>query len=456
MKRINNNRRGEKGSTLLNMMCFLIIVVDLMIPILDLANNHRTIAVEQCTVEQAMYVAEGGCEVASRWVESNIAMLATTSLTTTNGSGTIGPGTYNYIITKLNQTTFSVASTGTVNNVQRCVQIRWLYQPTYASFAFWAATNGSVQFVVGNSFYGHVHTDDPPDFGSTGSGTNNGAAFYAQMDTLTNQFAGSTNGAYFADGFQENTYQGTMADVNFTNGATSMKQLASNSSVGLVLQGATTLTFNGSSISIINYRMGWTNSATAHSFNITNDALLYIATAPAGSLPANSATGFTYITGGTLTGRVTIVSENDINLEGSITYVDNPTVVTNSIDALGLISGGDIWIATNAPNNITIDAAMMATGLNPGLNPTPTNFLSAGSFGVTDYGNTSVGSRGLLTLYGGIVQEVRGAVGTVNGSTVLSGYNKNYSYDPRFVSTPPPYYPGVGGKFQYSGWAEGH
>lgn len=444
MNAIQSIRQGQQGSTLLNMMCFLFIALGLVFTILDVSSDHRALTVEQMNVEQAMFVAEGGCERASRFVESNLYALVMGNTSVTNGTGTIGAGTYNYYITKLSPTTYSVVSSGTVNSVTRVVQIRWLYQPTYAQFAFWAATNGAINFVAGNVFNGAVHTDDPPQFQSSGSGSStSGAVFNARMDTLASSFNGSTNGAVFAQGFYENSYEGSLPSIDLnSSAATSMKSIAQTN--GLVLYGATTITFNGNNtVNIINTRKGWTNATP---YTLPNEALIYVGTTNSGS--ASTATGMVYFTGGTITGRVTVVSDNDMFIQGSLVYAHDPTVNTNSTDALGLVTGGDIWVDTNAPNNIVIDAAMMATGI---IDNTPN---SPGSFGVVNYDQGS--PRGNLTLYGGIVQEVRGAVGTVNGGTISTGYNKIYSYDPRFIANPPPYYPAVAGKFQYTGWSEGH
>ena len=53
-------------------------------------------------------------------------------------------------------------------------------------------------------------------------------------------------------------------------------------------------------------------------------------------------------------------------------------------------------------------------------------------------GNPS--GRGCLYLYGGLIQESRGAVGLTSGQ----GYVKRYSYDRCAISTPPPYFPTTG------------
>ena len=58
----------------------------------------------------------------------------------------------------------------------------------------------------------------------------------------------------------------------------------------------------------------------------------------------------------------------------------------------------------------------------------------------------TVSPKGNLTVYGGIIQDERGPVGTFDGrsGTKLSGYSKNYSYDPRLITAPPPFMPTTG------------
>ena len=51
-----------------------------------------------------------------------------------------------------------------------------------------------------------------------------------------------------------------------------------------------------------------------------------------------------------------------------------------------------------------------------------------------------------LHLYGGITQMTRGAVGTTSGT----GFLKQYLYDTRFMTSPPPFLPPVGA--QFSNW----
>jgi hypothetical protein len=153
---------------------------------------------------------------------------------------------------------------------------------------------------------------------------------------------------------------------------------------------------------------------------------------------------------GVLRGRITLAATNDIVIADDITYATNPASQTCN-DILGLFSPNRIIIADNT--------------LNPPVKPTSSSayltyddtkdeflhsvVLALNIFTVQNYDtgsnsaekceSTSWG-RGCLYLTGGIIQNTRGAVGTVSGT----GYLKRYSYDQCASEDPPPYYPTVG------------
>ncbi|HKI46641.1 MAG TPA: DUF4900 domain-containing protein [Balneolales bacterium] len=132
---------------------------------------------------------------------------------------------------------------------------------------------------------------------------------------------------------------------------------------------------------------------------------------------------------GTLKGQVTVYSEKNINISGDMTYADDPQKDPSSTDMLGLIAQNDIVVEDNAEkahgnSDLNIQAAMMALH----------------SFRVQDYNKGTM--RGKLNLLGGIVQDTRGPVGTVNNQgTMVTGYSKNYDYDQRLLNSWPPGYP---------------
>ncbi len=431
------------GSVLIVTLCLLFIVAGLVMTILDVASDHRAIAVRQMNLDQAMYVAEAGVEMGARFMESNLTVMVSSSTGATNGSGSVGSGTYHYYIYRTNSSTYCIISTGTVSGVSngsgsnhpisRVVSLLDVYQPTYAEFALWSSNNAAINFVTGDVFYGPVYSGTEIYFDGD-------PAFYNMLASDYGTYSGSLSGVYLADGLALNSYQGTMADVNFNSGSSSLKSIASSAgTLSVEISGTTTLTFNGSTVSITNPTKGWTN----HSFSIpSSGGIIYVAN---NGTSSGSQSGTIYLEGGTVTGPLTVASEASMYIENNITYTHNPVTTPTTTDALGLISQDNIWVDTGAPAALTIDAAMIAAGTS--------GDGSAGSFGVINY-NTRT-PTGTLTVYGGIVQDVRGAVGTVNGSgSISTGYNKDYNYDSRFLTTPPPDYPVISGKVNFSKWQE--
>ena len=65
------------------------------------------------------------------------------------------------------------------------------------------------------------------------------------------------------------------------------------------------------------------------------------------------------------------------------------------------------------------------------------------------------GSASLLTVTGAIAQRYRGAVGTFSGSSIVTGYAKNYNYDQRLKYDSPPHFLNpVASAWQVVTWAE--
>jgi Tfp pilus assembly protein PilX len=429
MSRTKQAREALQGSVLIVTLCLLFIVVGLVITILDVASDHRKIAARQMNLDQAMYVAEAGVETGARFMESNLIVIVNSSTGATNGSGSVGSGSYSYFICRSNTSTYCIISTGTVNGVKRIVSLLDVYRPTYAEFSLWSSNNNAVSFATGDTFTGHVHSNTELYFSGS-------PAFYSALTSDYGTYSGSLSGVYLADGLTLNSYQGTMADVNFNSGSSSLKSLAN-----LVVSGTATLTFNGGTTTVK------TSSSTTIFTNVTtswaNGGAIYVAN---NGTTTGSKSGTIYLEGGTVTGPLTVVSEASMYVENNITYTHNPVTTPTTTDALGLISRDNIWVDTGAPTSLTIDAAMITAGTS--------GDGSAGSFSVINYATMT--PTGTLTIYGGIVQEVRGAVGTANAGTLVSGYAKNYSYDSRFLTKPPPDYPVVSNKVNFSQWREGH
>ena len=127
---------------------------------------------------------------------------------------------------------------------------------------------------------------------------------------------------------------------------------------------------------------------------------------------------------GTLNGDLTIHSEKDVEIMGDLRYKDDPRDKPDSDDFLGIVSEGDVKVDNDAHRDegyrdVDIHASIMALG---------------DSFSVEDYDQYGP-NRGDLNLLGGLIQERRGIV------LWRSGYNKNYSYDRRFLGRSPRGFP---------------
>lgn len=182
---------------------------------------------------------------------------------------------------------------------------------------------------------------------------------------------------------------------------------------GLVLQGNSSVTLLPSGkMQVTNPNKGWVDREV--------------------SLPAN---GVLYVEGGTLAvqgtlkGQLTLGCEKDIRIVDSVTYSDSPERNPKSKDLLGIVAGGNVVIPRGAPANLRIDGSIMAINR---------------SFGVENWWEKP--AKGKLTVYGGIIQANRGPVGTFNGNngTKMSGYTKDYHYDPRLRGQTPPAFPTTG------------
>jgi Tfp pilus assembly protein PilX len=121
--------------------------------------------------------------------------------------------------------------------------------------------------------------------------------------------------------------------------------------------------------------------------------------------------------------QLLLATTGDVVIQRDLTYQGYPA----SQNVFGIFSsGGSVRVGNGAPDNMNLDAFVMAAG--PGA-----------SFTVDNYASGS--SRGTFHLRGGMVESYYGAFGTFNPSTgqQATGYGRNFMYDRRGLI--PPYYP---------------
>jgi hypothetical protein len=173
---------------------------------------------------------------------------------------------------------------------------------------------------------------------------------------------------------------------------------------------------------------------------------------------------------GSLSGELTIGTQNDVIIDGNVTYADCsgtwttgqsgerdfcPYSAAGPNDSLGLIA--DNYVEVNHPMADGADSAVQAScDGTPGAlcdAATPTGSSSDGAAGLTidaailaltgsfAVNNFAIGSvEGQLDIYGSVQQFARGPVSTSTGDTDLSGYVKHYTWDPLLDFLAPPDY----------------
>jgi len=172
---------------------------------------------------------------------------------------------------------------------------------------------------------------------------------------------------------------------------------------------------------------------------------------PMSGLNETGATGRTYgdaVVQGTVTGPLTIGAQNNVIIDGNICYTSTnncaSTPAPPATDVLGLIAYN--YVEVNHPVSGGNNVKTCGTG---GASAPPACDLSNPqidaailalnhSFLVNQYGTGS--PLGTLDITGTVDEDWRGPVGTSNGSSIVTGYSKDYVYDPRFVYLSPPYY----------------
>jgi len=256
-----------------------------------------------------------------------------------------------------------------------------------------------------------------PTFTGSVSSSDDYIRFYNNGNNINR--SATSNTPYDEPVFSEGVDFGSEPIV-MPNQALNLRSAASSS--GLALTGNSTVVFNSDgTMNVTNSARGWSNRNMA--------------------LPANGAlfvNNGNLTVSGTLNGRATVGASRDVIIPNNLEYAVDPQINPSSDDTLGIISEQDVVIDDNAPTNLNIDACIIALD---------------SSFTLENYDDPP--AKGTLTVYGGIIQDERGPVGTFNGSTGTkrSGYSKNYLYDNRLLTSPPPYMPTTG-DFVTLSWEE--
>lgn len=416
-----SDMRKDSGSTIILVLSSIMAVSVMAGALVNVGLYEQRFSTRNQAATEAFYLSESSIDRALQWLRSQSSPPSGTQpLVLFGGWQALGNGSYlvtmkpdvnnpNSFLKRYALQGWGVsgpqATPSAVRQTGLVVQTE-----SYARYAYFtdnekSPTGSTVWFVTADHIEGPTHTNG--QFSMYGNPTFDGlVSSVSSSIKFFNPPPPGGNNPVFNAGLE----LGVKAKPFPTTFPTSLVTAASSG--GKVFTGNTTVTL------LSNGTMQITNSAQ----NLTNSVM---------PLPAN---GVLYVSNGTVTlqgilkGQLTVSTNKNVNIVGSVTYSDNPSVNPNSTDLLGIVAAGNVTIASSAPNNVEVDASIMA------LNT---------SFTVTNYW---YGLKGTLTIKGGIIQAKRGPVGTFNSSTgqKVSGYTKDYHYDERLLSVIPPYFPVTG------------
>jgi len=424
MGRMSIKFRKNKGVALITTFLVITVLLIYSVAFFSVSINQNIIADIFKRRARAFNFAEAGLDHAITWLRAQLSPPVGNRTNPWGGTQNIGGGSYSVTITDLgaiggsgNIRRYRVTSTGSFGNMSRALT-NYVQVDNYARYIWFTDSETfnrtTVWFWTQDYLSGPTHTNahfnifrNPVFAGAVGS-ADDYIRFYNNGRNIN--LSQLTNPPYDIPDFQQGLDFG-VEPTTMPSQALNLRSAASNG--GVSLRGNTTVVLNNNgTMNVTNSRQGWSN----RNMPLPANGALFV---NIGSLTIS----------GTLNGRLTAGASKDIIIPNNIVYADNPRTNPNSDDVLGIIAERDVVVDDIAPTNLEIDGSIMALD---------TSFMMEKWW--------KGPPKGTLTVYGGIIQEERGPVGTFNGSTgqKLSGYSKNYSYDPRLLGAPPPFMPTTG------------
>ena len=464
-------RRDEDGVALIAILIGLVVLVLLAVTVLDYAVNSSTISRHDQNWSAALNAAEAGIDDYlfhlnensnyTNYSASNLPSdgnVAFTTFVDVPGGSTKSQYTYTPDTTNLTvDGTITLTSTGKVGNSKRTLQailrrrnfLDYLYftdyetkDPALYTGSPFTATQAEtacalhyyegrdpacteITFISRDTINGPMHTNDAfrvcgsPSFAGKTSTSWNPSSGNRWRDTCPTRIKLLSSGQMTVKSpFSKNTHNGCPTNGTGslpTNGVIYVQNVPS-SSADANYTAACPYNVNG--------------QARPLGLPITNDITNY-----------GCRNGDVFVDG-TLKGQLTIAADNNIDITASLQYKDG----TSGRDLLGLIANNyiEVWHPVKCTSGNASSCNLNANFPGETATGSPLNdptiyaaMLSINhSFRVQNY---DLGAPlGTLGVIGTIGQRYRGAVGTFSGSSIVSGYAKDYRYDRRLKYLAPP------------------
>lgn len=434
-------RIDDRGVILIASYLVVVVLLTFGLIFVNRSINDKNIAERIKRTTIAFYLAEAGLDRGLVWLRAQGSPPSGTSaFDPLGGAVSLGAGTYSVLIDPDDSNPgrylkrYTIISTGTAgdtikqlaNEVQVDSYARFAYFTDTEHFRWYGWYRVPVWFIGRDLLEGpvqtnsHFHIKGNPVFAGTVRASDNFITFFnngSYIDTTS-----TSNPPYDVPNFQQGIDLG-VEPIKMPSKALDLRTAAVQG--GLQLTGPSTIVLNADGTMNVTGRLPSGGRLNNQNMALPDNGAVFV---DGGDLTVS----------GTLNGQLTMGTNRNLVVANNITYADNPRINPNSDDKLGLIAERNVVVSSSAPDNVEIDASIMALG---------------NSFIVENWWSGPV--KGNLTVYGGIIQRERGPVGTFSGATgqKLSGYSKDYHYDPRLVNSPPPFYPTTGDYISLS-WKE--
>lgn len=433
--------KTKKGFALIFSLLISMIILITIIGLTSITVGDISLMSKTTDGIRAYYLAETGL------VKKFLLLRAATGNETqgTNGSITLSAGnsgTFEVTVQQLSAgvfPTYKLISVGTYKNATKTLTliVRSISYSRYIYLTDTELRGGTtpIWFIQGDTIRGPLHTNgqlnisENPVFEGPVSSVSNSIKYYHGSSPPDNpDFRESLT--LSAPNITLPTNTDILASLKTSSQQSNGLYFKGDSTVTLLSNGTMNITNDGSKqTGVANAGKKWTN----HNVPVPQSGAFFVDN---GNLNLS----------GILSGQLTVGNQGsgkEIYITNNILYANDPRTNPSSTDLLGIVSSNDVIVDDNAPYNLEIDGYILA------LNK---------SFYVEDY---TTGLKGTLTLYGGVTQDERGAVGTFNSGTGnrSSGYLKDYNYDQRLADNAPAFFPPAkdsSGRIVYSKvlWAE--
>jgi hypothetical protein len=427
---------SERGSVLVGVMGIITSVLLVGMAIFILGQSEGDIVEYGIDDARAFYIAEGGLERMRGWLgELSQKSPGADPVNTTFAEQSLGGGSYTATVTDdmgggaLG--VYRVVSTGEIDGVLRQVR-SVLVAETFARYQWFIESGGGGYswFRTGERFEGPVHVngsimiDGDPWFGSLVSAGGG----------LT-----VTNGSYpiFERGYELNKGLIELPTREYMHATlrTAAQDVGGHYASSLPNKRHYLVELGKPSEGDLRYRVVKENGQPVGGWSDVNIG------ATSGAFWFDAPVEIS----GVVDGQLTIGVDGSIVITDDITYADSTPGTgpdPECDDVLGLIAAGhpegDIIIERNPQNDndCEIHGVLMALQKN---------------IEAEDYQHGPL--RGDLVVWGGMVVDYAIHIAEYKDGVVTSGYVRDFRYDPRLFTMPPPFFPGTG-TYVVAGWEE--